>query len=262
VTEPDHQISIALAAAARFLGESGVPEPRVDAEILLSHALAWTREELLARLDEGLSHRDLQKFNRFVSRRGDRREPVAYIVGVREFYGLRLKVTPAVLIPRPETEVLVERAIALRPGRVLDLGTGSGAIAAALAAHLPDAHIIATDASDEALAVARKNLPKRVEIRHGRDFQPTAGEPFDLVVSNPPYIPTAEIDRLEPEVRHEPRIALDGGPDGLDVVRRILRSGKKALIEIGQGQADVLRSEFPGVRFHRDLAGIERVVER
>ncbi|HTF57654.1 MAG TPA: peptide chain release factor N(5)-glutamine methyltransferase [Planctomycetota bacterium] len=250
-----------LAAAAGYLRDLGVPDPRVDAEILLAHVLKETRERILLIGDDALPLPRIRAFNRAVARRGAR-EPVAYITGVKEFYGLSLKVTPSVLIPRPETEILVERAIALHPRRVLDLGTGSGAIAAALAAALPDAEIVATDVSAAALGIAKKNLPARVVLKEGPEFEPVRGESFDLVVSNPPYIPTADIDGLDPEVRKEPRIALDGGPDGLAFVRRILKGAKRALVEIGAGQSDVLRSEFRGVRFHKDLTGIERVVEQ
>jgi release factor glutamine methyltransferase len=255
------RVADVLAASTRYLRDLDVPDARADVEILLAHVLKAPLLDVLARSDEELAPAHIRSFNRAVARRGAR-EPVAYITAVKEFYGLKLKVTPSVLIPRPETEILVERAIALKPKRILDLGTGSGAIAAALAAALPDASITATDVSASAIGVARQNLPARVVLKKGPDFEPVKGERFDLVVSNPPYIPSGEIDGLQPEVRKEPRVALDGGRDGLDVVRRILRGSGKALVEIGAGQAGVLRKEFPGVRFHKDLAGIERVVEQ
>ena len=255
------RVSDVLAAAARFLRDEDVPDARIDAELLLAHVLGTSLEDLIVRSADELPAPHIRTFNRAVARRGHR-EPLAYITGVKEFYGVRLKVTPSVLIPRPETEILVERAIALKPKRVLDLGTGSGAIAAALAVALPHAEIVATDVSAAALGIAKQNLPARVVLRRGPDFEPVKGEKFDLVVSNPPYIPSGEIDGLQPEVTKEPRVALDGGRDGLDIVRRILRGAPKALVEIGAGQAKILRSEFRGVRFHRDLAGIERVVEQ
>ncbi|MBI4564802.1 MAG: peptide chain release factor N(5)-glutamine methyltransferase [Planctomycetes bacterium] len=265
MTEGAIQVAEALASASRFLHACGVPEPRVDAELLLAHVLNLNRAMLFARDDRTLAPHDLQSFNRFVDRRGARREPLAYLTGRKEFYGVTLSVTPSVLIPRPSTETLVERAIALAPRRVLDLGTGSGAIVATLAANLPGTSFVATDVSPRAIAVARTNVPPGVDLRIGAGFEPVEGERFDLVVSNPPYIPSAEIDRLEPEVRHEPRDALDGGPDGLTVVRMILsrfrKHAERALVEIGPGQADVLRSEFPDVQFHKDLLGIDRVVE-
>jgi release factor glutamine methyltransferase len=249
-----------LAQASRYFRDQEVPDGRVEAELLLAHVLKIRLEELLIRSDVELATHQVKAFNRAVARRGGR-EPLAYITGVKEFYGLKLKVTPSVLIPRPETEILVERAIALKPKRVLDLGTGSGAIAAALAAHLPDAEITATDCSEAAIGIARQNLPPRVVIKKGPDFDPVKGREFDLVVSNPPYIPSAEIEGLQAEVRKEPRVALDGGRDGLDIVRRVLRGARRALVEIGAGQSAVLRSEFRGVRFHKDLAGIDRVAE-
>ncbi|HEU4339280.1 MAG TPA: peptide chain release factor N(5)-glutamine methyltransferase, partial [Planctomycetota bacterium] len=244
------RVADVLAFSTRYLRDQDVPDARVDAELLLAHVLGIRLEDLIARSTEVLSPAHIRTFNRAVARRGAR-EPLAYITGVKEFYGIKLKVTPSVLIPRPETEILVERAIALRPKRVLDLGTGSGAIAAALAAALPDAEITATDVSAAAIGIARQNLPRRVVIRRGPDFEPVKGEKFDLVVSNPPYIPTGEVDGLQAEVRQEPRVALDGGRDGLDLVRQILREAPRALVEIGFGQAKVLRSEFRGVRFHK-----------
>jgi release factor glutamine methyltransferase len=254
------RVADVLAASTRFLLDQDVPDARVDAELLLAHVLGTRLEDVIVRSHEEVTHAQIRAFNRAIARRGTR-EPLAYITGVKEFYGIKLKVTPSVLIPRPETEILVERAIALKPKRVLDLGTGSGAIAAALAQALPEARIVATDVSAAAVAIAKRNLPATVEVRRGSDFEPVKGETFDLVVSNPPYIPSAEIDGLQAEVRKEPLVALDGGRDGLDMVRRILRGAPKALVEIGAGQAKILRSEFRGVRFHRDLAGIERVVE-
>ena len=255
------RVSDLLSAAARFLKDQDVFDARVEAEFLLAHVLDISREDVLMRGPNEIQMAQIRTYNRAVARRGVH-EPLAYITGTKEFYGIRLKVTPSVLIPRPETEILVERAIALKPKRVLDLGTGSGAIAAALAAALPQSEIVATDISASALAVAKRNLPPGVVLKRGPDFEPVKGEKFDLVVSNPPYIPSGEIDGLQAEVRKEPRVALDGGRDGLDIVRRILRGAPRALVEIGDGQAEILRSVFRGVRFHKDLAGIERVVEQ
>jgi len=260
-TRRGRRIADVLAAASRFLKDQDVPDARVDAELLLAHVLVTTHVQIITRGSDELTMSEVRTYNRAVARRGNR-EPLAYITGTKEFFGIPFQVTPSVLIPRPETEILVERAIALKPKRVLDLGTGSGAIAAALARALPHAVIVATDVSAAALAVARRNLPPTVVLKRGPDFEPVKGETFDLVVSNPPYIPSGEIDGLQPEVTKEPRVALDGGRDGLDMVRRILRGAPRALVEIGAGQAKVLRSEFRGVRFHKDLAGIERVVEQ
>jgi len=199
-------------------------------------------------------------------------EPVAYILGHREFYSLQLSVNPAVLIPRPETELLVDLALQRRPASVLDLGTGSGAVALAIKRHLPGATVVAIDSSATALAVARRNAVKlglAVDFRHGRWFEPVAGERFDLVVANPPYV--AEGDPHLPELRHEPVAALVSGPDGLAAIREIISAaglfiapGGCLLLEHGQGQdagvRDLLEREgFGSVRTWPDLAGIGRV---
>jgi len=197
---------------------------------------------------------------------------VAYILGRREFYGLELSVNPAVLIPRPETELLVDLALERRPAAVLDLGTGSGAVALAIKRHLPGARVVAVEASAAALAVARRNAVKlnlEVEFRHGRWFDPLPGERFELVVSNPPYV--AEGDPHLPGLRHEPEAALVAGPEGLDAIREItsaagsfLRPGGWLLLEHGAGQDAAVRSllaqaGLESVRTWPDLAGIGRV---
>lgn len=197
---------------------------------------------------------------------------MAYILGRREFYGLELSVNPAVLIPRPETELLVDLALERRPAAVLDLGTGSGAVALAIKRHLPGARVVAVEASAAALAVARRNAVKlnlEVEFRHGRWFDPLRGERFELVVSNPPYV--AEGDPHLPGLRHEPEAALVAGPEGLDAIREItsaagsfLRPGGWLLLEHGAGQDAAVRSlleqaGLESVRTWPDLAGIGRV---
>ena len=199
-------------------------------------------------------------------------EPVAYILGRREFYSLEFSVNPAVLIPRPETELLVDLALERRPASVLDLGTGSGAVALAIKRHLPGARVVAVEASAAALAVANRNAVKlnlEVEFRHGRWFEPVAGERFDLVVSNPPYV--AEGDPHLPGLQHEPAVALVSGPDGLDAIREItsaaglfIEPGGWLLLEHGQGQDSAVRGllEHAGLESARtwpDLAGIGRV---
>lgn len=199
-------------------------------------------------------------------------EPVAYILGRREFYSLELSVNPAVLIPRPETELLVDLALERRPACVLDLGTGSGAVALAVKRHLPGARVVAVESSAAALAVARRNAVKlnlEVEFRHGRWFEPVAGERFDLVVSNPPYV--AEGDPHLPGLRHEPAAALVSGPDGLEAIREItlaaglfLEPGGWLLLEHGQGQDAAVRgllgrAGLDSVRTWPDLAGVGRV---
>ena len=208
-------------------------------------------------------------------------EPMQYIMGETEFYGLPFRVTPDVLIPRPETEHLVEKAIELAGSfaapRIVDVGTGSGAIAVGLAHHLPSAQITATDLSDAALAIAQENarasdLAERIRFLNGDLLAPVAGETFDLVVSNPPYVPSTERSSLSVEVRdYEPEVALFAGNDGLDVYRRlipaafaVLSSNGFLLLEIGHGQAEVvgqlLRSTgFDDIDFAPDLQGIARV---
>lgn len=199
-------------------------------------------------------------------------EPVAYILGRREFYSLELGVNPAVLIPRPESELLVDLALERRPASVLDLGTGSGAVALAIKRHLPEARVVAIESSAAALAVARRNAVKlnlEVEFRHGRWFEPVAGERFELVVSNPPYV--AEGDPHLPDLRHEPASALVSGPDGLDAIREItstaglfLSPGGWLLLEHGAGQDPLVRdllerAGLESVHTWPDLAGIGRV---
>jgi len=199
-------------------------------------------------------------------------EPVAYILGRREFYSLELSVSPAVLIPRPETELLVDLALERRPACVLDLGTGSGAVALAIKRHLPGARVVAVESSAAALAVARRNAVKlnlEVDFRHGRWFEPVAGERFELVVSNPPYV--AAGDPHLPGLRHEPAAALVAGPDGLDAIREITSAaglfvapGGWLLLEHGAGQEAAVRELLEGaglesVRTWPDLSGIGRV---
>jgi release factor glutamine methyltransferase len=243
----------------QFLAQKGVESPRLDAEVLLAHALGCRRIELYTRSEEVASDAARATFREQVKRRVEGC-PVAYLVGTKEFYLLPFEVTPAVLIPRPATESLVlaalERAKPLPAPRLLDVGTGSGCIAVSVAKRHPGARVVAVDTSDDALAVARRNAERhgvasRVTFRTGDLYADLASEsPFDFILSNPPYIPTADIDTLAPEVRgHEPRSALDGGPDGLAVLDRLiagaaghLKPGGWLLVEIGAGQeAESLR---------------------
>lgn len=256
--------------------------PRLDAELLLAHVLGWTRARLLAERDDAPTPAQTAAFAALVSRRATL-EPVAYMVGHREFYGLDLAVTPDTLVPRPETELLVDLALraapAIRPYgprlTIADIGTGTGAIAIALATHLPEALIYASDLSAQALEVAHRNVERygladRVRLLHG-DLLTPLPEPVDLLVSNPPYTILAEV---EPNVRaHEPPLALDGGPDGAAIYRRLLagirpylRPDGAVLLEIGAWQGDLvatmLRESMPDmlVTIHPDLAGRDRVV--
>lgn len=244
-----------VAEAARRLAEAGIDarDAAFDAEVLARHALGWGRATYLARWREPAPAGFEDRFEPLVARRR-RREPVARITGRREFWGLDFEVTPAVLVPRPESELLVETALARLGDRtaawaVADVGTGSGCLAVALARELPRARVAATDVSPEALAVARRNASRhgaadRVTFLH-TDLLDGLPGPFDLIVSNPPYVPDGVIDTLAPEVRdHEPAAALRGGQDGFDTVRRLvdaaaerLRPGGRLIVEIGAGQS-------------------------
>jgi release factor glutamine methyltransferase len=272
----------ALTQTTRSLSATS-PTARLDAEVLLAHVLKTTRASLLAQLHDSLSDEHLAAFEALVARRS-LREPVAYLVGQRAFYGLDLVVDSRVLIPRPETELLVDLALRAapvlelrrgRPLRIADIGTGSGAVALALAQHVRTARIYATDVSAEALQVAEANcaryrLQERVMLLQGELLTPLP-EPVDMLVSNPPYTVLTEID--EGVRRYEPRLALDGGPDGLYVYQQLvqqapasLSEGGCMLLEIGATQAtqvcELVRAVFPAatLRVEQDLAGYDRVI--
>ena len=263
-----------IRSAAKFLAESGVDAPRVDAELMMSKVLGIERAQLVSRGLAFPTEPQQQQFNRWVARRGERREPLAYILGSWEFFAIEFTITPSVLVPRPETERLVERALELigdREALVADIGTGSGAIAIAIASN-SKARVVATDLSPRALEVAKGNARGAVEFREGSLFEPLRGERFDLLCCNPPYISDDGYDSLPPELRWEPRVALACG-DGL-VYHRLLAQGAKAhlreggrvLIEVGAGQAEKVRelfytAGFANVQYHKDLASIDRVVE-
>ena len=256
----------------------GMPSARLDAELLAAHAFGMSRIELYAHFDRPLAAAELASYRDLVSRR-QAGEPVAYLLGHKEFWSLDLLVDSRVLIPRPDTETLVEEALdrITGPGaRIADVGTGSGALALALAKAQPEAQVFATDISPDALAVARTNAERlglAVTFLQGDLAQPllSAGR-FDLMVANLPYIPSADIDGLAADVRSEPRLALDGGADGLALVRRLVTGAPEVLqpggclaLEVGAGQAgmvvELLRGAgFDGVGSRRDLAGIERAV--
>jgi release factor glutamine methyltransferase len=271
----------ALRWGEQALSKSALDSPRLDAEILLTHALGITRVQLHAYPPSWLSSAELASYRQLIERR-TLREPVAYIVGYKEFYGLDLFVDSRVLIPRPETELLVERAIEMARTRSLrliaDVGTGSGAIAISLAVHLPQVLVYATDGSPTALEVAASNCRRhrvedRVHLLQGHLLEPLP-EPVDLIAANLPYVSQAEWSQLPPEISHyEPREALDGGPDGLDHIRRLLAQAEGylkprgvILLEIGatQGTAAVAlaKHHFPAARVEiaKDYAGLDRVV--
>jgi release factor glutamine methyltransferase len=251
----------------------------LDAELLLAHALSMSRAQLKAHPENLPSADRARRYTELIDRRVAG-EPVAYILGYRDFWTLRLAVNPSVLVPRPETELLVERALALGPGgpgRVADLGTGSGAIALALASERPEWTVTATDTSEAALATARANASMLslvgVELVKGEWFAPLAGRRFDLVVSNPPYVAEGDPALQDAALKHEPQIALAAGPDGLSSLREIVHSAPHHLerrgwliLEHGSDQAAAVARElvvrgFGHVRSHRDLAGHERITE-
>jgi release factor glutamine methyltransferase len=266
-----------LQNAAAALAESS-PSPRLDAEVLAMHITGLTRTALITRAGEALSTEQEARLGELIERRR-KGEPVAYLTGTREFWSLELTVTPDVLIPRPETELLVEQALARIPAdaawRIADLGTGSGAIALAIASERPHCRVIATDASPAALAVARGNARRlgigNVEFLEGEWFAPLAGLTFDLIVSNPPYIATADSHLMQGDVRFEPRAALVSGGDGLDAIRLIavhasahLQPGGRLLLEHGYDQATAVRAMLgmnglTDITSFADLAGHARV---
>jgi release factor glutamine methyltransferase len=261
----------AIDSAVVALSAAGVDTPRLDAEVLLAHALGVDRTRLVLDRDRPVEGSAVRAFQDAVRRRSVGREPVAYITGTKGFRHIDLAVDGRVLIPRPETETLVEAALDLpRGARVVDVGTGSGAVALALKDERPDLVVVATDTSPDAIAVARANAARLgLDVTFAEaDLLDSVGD-VDAVVSNPPYVEAAA--SLQPEIaRHEPPRALFAGADGLDVIRRLVaRAGASTArfvaLEIGQGQAeavaDLLRAAgFATVDGRRDLAGIERVV--
>jgi release factor glutamine methyltransferase len=291
---PEHRIRGGLTvreaqhAATRRLAQSPELRDRAaqDAALLLRHTLGLSPAQLLAYPERVLSAKQGQRFQQALTRRLAH-EPIQYILGEQEFYGLALRVTPAVLIPRPETELLVQAVLsdlsqnAGRRGdrlQIVDVGTGSGAIAIALGIHLPEAELTAVDISPESLAVAQENVH-----RHGLEAQirllpsdllaglPSGEQAFDVIVSNPPYVPLSDRSTLHPEVReYEPATALFAGDSGLDIYRHLipqarlhLRSGGLLAMEFGYGQRDALSHLLVGwndVRFLPDLQGIPRAV--
>ena len=269
-----------LKSAAGFLAQHGVETPRLDAELLLAHVLATERLQLYLQHDRPLSEPELTAYRALIKERAARR-PLAYLTKIRAFHDIDLLVDERVLIPRPETEELVEHALRAltprdAPWRVVDVGTGSGAIALALAKALPHARIVATDLSPEALHLARENaarlnLRDRVHFVHGDLLTPLLAKErrVDLVVSNPPYVGLREASTLAPELSHEPSMALFSGDDGADILRRLIPQAAHALdpagtllVEHGYEQGELTRSLaaacFEEVTTLRDMAGRER----
>ncbi|MHB8872837.1 MAG: peptide chain release factor N(5)-glutamine methyltransferase [Myxococcaceae bacterium] len=269
-----------LGWTAPHFEKHGVDSPRLTAEVLLAHVLKADRVRLYIDLDRPLAKEELAAFRALIERRAAG-EPTQYLTGVKEFYNRRFHVDPRVLIPRPETELLVEAVLRElpedAPARVLDLCTGSGCIAVTLAAERPKASVWATDLSPEACEVARANAEAldsgpRVTILQGDLFAPVPqGARFDAIVSNPPYIKSESLPGLSREVRKEPRLALDGGADGLTLLRRIclgarewLKPGGLLALEISEGQGGEVRAllteaGYEGVRVEADLARLDRL---
>jgi release factor glutamine methyltransferase len=274
-------VQLVIKWTAEHFQKKGLDNPRLEAEVLLAHLLGIDRMGLYLNYDRPLKEEERQAYREMIQRR-QAGEPLAYIVGSKEFWSLRLAVSPECLIPRPETEHLVEEAVRIGRGlepplRVLEIGHGCGAVAIALAKELDDAEIVATDISAGACSLAQENaaaqgVEGRIRFFLG-DLFPIGAEPFDLICSNPPYIPTAEVLQLAPEIRdYEPLTALDGGEDGLSFFRRIaqaasafLKAGGWLLLEMGQGQAPQVAAILQGQGFQQidlipDYAGVKRVI--
>ncbi|PCI35880.1 MAG: protein-(glutamine-N5) methyltransferase, release factor-specific [Elusimicrobia bacterium] len=279
-------ISEWLEKADDFLEKRQVPETRANAEFLLAEVLGVGRSQMVLSGDRELSWKQGSHFWEMVKARG-KRLPLAYVIGYQPFCGLDVKVTPSVLVPRPETEGLVEEAVKVAESKyplsanlhILDVGTGSGCIALALAKKLSKAMLYATDLSDSALKLAEENAVKlgliqRIRFLREDLFKPSAGgAPWaDIVVSNPPYIPTGEIDNLSPEVHQEPFMALDGGESGMEAIKaiaadapRVLKPGGYLLMEFMMGQGVEVKRQldhlgFSEIRLEKDLQGVERIV--
>jgi len=265
------------------LEAAGIPDARLEAEVLVMNVMRMARQSVFAEQDTEVSGQQQSALDAFLERRY-LREPLAYILGQREFYGITVILTPAVLIPRPETEGLVEHALFMammgmesQELTIADVGTGSGAIAINLAIHLPAAKIFAVDVDDAVLDVAAYNVRahgvgERVSLAIG-DLLDAVPKPIDLIVANLPYIPTDRIPTLQPEVQQEPALALDGGPDGLDLIRRLLTQAEEKLkdtgiilLEMDPDQIPIIQElafkHFPegSTSVEKDLAGMDRIL--
>lgn len=270
---PPERAKPLLGEAAARLRDAGCDTPELDSRLLLQWVTGLSREDLILDPEHPVSDEQARRFRAMIARR-EGREPVSRILGEREFHGRVFRVTPDTLDPRPDTETLVEAALALMPqgGRFLELGTGTGAVAVTILAERPHALGVATDVSAAALAVAAENAGRhgvadRLSLLEGDWFRPVTGV-FDIIVSNPPYIPAADLAGLSPDVRcFDPRLALDGGKDGLDAYRAIaagaaayLVPGGHVVVEIGAGQGPDVAAVFAAAGFrlaghNRDLGG-------
>jgi len=267
-----------LTWTSDYFKRKDIDSPRLTAELLLAEVLGCDRVRLYVDFERPLEAGELARYRKLVERRISG-EPTHYLLGRRDFFGRTFRVDPRVLVPRPETELVIEAALEKLPEGatvpVLDLCTGSGIIAVTLAAERPDLEVVAVDLSEGALEVARENVrslvPERVELLQGDLFGPLQDRVFQLIASNPPYVKTETIRELSAEVRHEPQMALDGGPDGLSVVRRIaqeapghLLSGGWLILEIGEDQGPAVKAilseaGFADVAVRPDLARLDRI---
>ena len=265
-----------LENTTRYFTKHDVPSPRLTIELMLAEIMQKTRMQLYLEYNQPVSDPVMDRLRPLVKRRADG-EPLEYLLGGTTFAGHRVAITPDVLIPRPETEILLEEAIALIEPEglpILDVGTGSGILALALAKKFPQLEIVATDISPAALALARKNTGNLGNIRHVEcDLMEEAGkslpERFQMIVANLPYIPTGQLDGLMREVRHEPRLALDGGADGLDLVRRLVAQSagrtRWLALELGDGHAEeaktlCLSAGYALIRILPDFTERERIL--
>lgn len=273
-----------LTATIDFFKKHNIPNPRLDAEVLLAHLLDIERIQLYIKYDLPLESKEIAVYRELVRKRVER-VPVVYLTGEKEFMSLPLVVNKNVLIPRPETEILVEYIIDYCQDReiegpnIVDVGTGSGAIAVSLAHYLPAARVLGIDLSTKALQVARLNIDKlgyngRVKVIKGDLLKPLLKmkkDNVDIVVSNPPYIPRNELESLSPEVRQEPWMALDGGEDGLACYRQLIKQAKVVLVRGGvivleiaynQGKSvvDLFDDNWKDVKIEKDYAGSERLI--
>ncbi|ADY57551.1 protein-(glutamine-N5) methyltransferase, release factor-specific [Syntrophobotulus glycolicus DSM 8271] len=270
-----------LREGALYLAERGVDDPRTEADLLLAHSLRISRDRLYLEREGTLTSIQADRFMELLEQRG-KREPLAYLVKTREFMGLDFYVDRRVLIPRPETEMLIEKLIELaekRAGKdkeysLLDLGTGSGVMAIAAARYIAGVKITAVDISEDALTVARQNAVKHgveIDFRQGDLFTPVANQKFDWILTNPPYVSLPEMEDCSPEVLREPHLALCGGEDGLEIYRRLaaqagdfLHPGGKLLAEIGSAQAPAVCKLFAekgySTKVFNDLAGLNRMI--
>jgi release factor glutamine methyltransferase len=266
-----------LTKADEFLEQNGCPAARLDAQVLLAHVLKTERVQLYVDYARPLLKEELSAYRRLIARRA-KREPVAYLTGEKEFWSLSFRVDPRVLIPRPDTETVLDAVGELpAPETFADVGTGSGCLLCALAGMFPEARGVGVDSDEQALQVAQDNsdrlgLSDRVELRRGNLLEPLAGERFDLICANLPYIPSGDLQSLPPDIRlYEPLGALDGGPDGLESIRTLLGQLPRLkgcgvlVLEVGAGQASAVvdlcaAAGLGQVYVRRDLAKIERVI--